>query len=119
MDLSTRRIFRVAGTGKAGYKDGPLAEASFNGPKGLVAREDRELYVADTENQVIRYIDLVTGTVTTVAGSGPSSRGYGGDGGPPTRANLDRPHGIAVDARGTIYVGDTESHRVRRVEKGR
>jgi streptogramin lyase len=115
MELETGRLRHVAGTGKVGFEDGPGREASFNGPKGIAAGADGALFVVDTENQAIRRIAPLTFAVTTVAGSGPRGRGFGGDGGPALAARLDRPHGIAVDARGVIYIGDSNNHRVRRV----
>jgi sugar lactone lactonase YvrE len=115
LDLPSGRIFHVAGDGKAGNVDGPAAKARFNGPKGLAAGPENDLYVMDTENQTARRIDLATGEVTTVAGSGPQGRGFGGDGGSAVEAKMDRPHGIAVDSRGVIYIGDSNNHRVRRV----
>ncbi|MEK6239645.1 MAG: hypothetical protein N2C14_33415 [Planctomycetales bacterium] len=114
MDLETKRITHVAGTGKKGYRDGAASEAMFNGPKGIVAGP-RGVFVVDTENQVIRRIDPETNRVSTVAGVGPEGRGYGGDGGPATDAKMDRPHGITMDRQGVLYIGDTNTHRVRRV----
>jgi len=65
--------------------------------------------------QATRHIDLSNGQVSTLAGSGPGGRGFGGDGGPAARALLDRPHGVTVDDEGAVYIGDTNNHRVRRV----
>ena len=67
----TATIHHVAGTGVQGYTGdgGPARTASFAGPKGL-ATGGGGLYVADTENHVIRRIDLASGTVTTVLGTG-------------------------------------------------
>jgi len=115
MDLKTRRLRHVAGTGAKGFHDGPAAEATFNGPKGIVAGPHDDIFVVDTENQVIRRIDVKAGEVSTVAGVGPNGRGYGGDGGPARQAKMDRPHGITVDAHGGLYIGDTNNHRVRYV----
>jgi sugar lactone lactonase YvrE len=116
MDLETRRLSHIAGTGTRGYRDGAAKEAAFDGPKGIVHGPGEELFVVDTENQAIRRIDLKTRQVATVAGSGPDARGFGGDGGPAVKAKLDRPHGITTDARGQLYIGDTNNHRVRVVE---
>ena len=117
MSLSKGVLHHVAGTGKKGYSGdgGPAKQATFNGPKGI-AVADKQVYVVDTENQAIRKIDLNSGLITTVAGSGPGQRGGAGDGGAATRAQLNRPHGICVGSDGAIYIGDTLNHRVRRVK---
>ncbi len=119
MDLATRVIHRVAGTGEAGFRDGPAAQATFNGPKGIAAGPEGAIFVADTENHAIRRIDGGLRAVSTVAGGGPAARGLFGDGGLATQAKMDRPHGIAVDSHGAIYIGDSNNHRVRRVAPGR
>lgn len=113
IDLDSGILKFVAGTGKTGRQDGPLAEATFNGPKGIAVGKNRALYVVDTENQTIRKVDLMTNLVSTIAGTGPKGRGFGGDGGPALAAKMDRPHGICIDTDGTLYVGDTNNHRVR------
>jgi streptogramin lyase len=115
MDLASGRLAHVAGTGKAGYADGPARQAAFNGPKGIAVGPDGAVLVADTENQVIRRIDAKTSVVSTVAGAGPKARGYGGDGGPALSARMDRPHGICVGTDGALYIGDSNNHRVRKV----
>jgi streptogramin lyase len=117
LDMDRGTLHHIAGTGKQGFTgDGGAAKvAAFNGPKGVAVGPDGNVYVADTENQTIRKIDVRTGLISTVAGSGPQAKGYGGDGGEATRAKMDRPHGICVGPDGAIYVGDTLNHRVRRV----
>jgi streptogramin lyase len=115
LHFKTGALHHVAGTGKQGHDDGAALKATFNGPKGIFAAPDDGVFVVDTENQVIRKIDTRTSVVTTVAGSGPAGRGFGGDNGPATAALLDRPHGITVGLDGTIYIGDTNNHRVRTV----
>jgi hypothetical protein len=108
-------ITTIAGTGKAGYAGdgGDAKKATFKGPKGIRADAAGNLYVVDTENQAIRKIDARTGIITTVAGG---QKGSGGDGGPASRAGLDRPHGCVVDPAGTLYIADTNNHRVRAVK---
>ena len=115
VDPTTGTITTRAGTGAKGYSGdgGPASAATFNGPKELAVDAAGNVFIVDTENQAIRRIDAQTGTISTVAGSG--RRGGKGDGGPPTSAELDRPHGIAVAADGALYIGDTANHRVRRV----
>lgn len=117
MDLGSRRLTHVAGSGRKGYRDGKGRDASFNGPKGIVALGERAVFVVDTENQAIRRVDPRSGEVTTVAGGGPRTRGFGGDGKAALRSSMDRPHGIAIDSRGVLYIGDTDNHRVRRLRR--
>jgi DNA-binding beta-propeller fold protein YncE len=104
----------IAGSGEQGYSgDGGQAKtATFNGPKGIAISPTGDILVVDTENHAIRRIDADGWTIQTVAGGG---RGSSGDGGPATDALMDRPHGICVASDGTIFVGDTLNHRVRRV----
>lgn len=117
MNLDEGRLQHVAGTGRLGYSGdgGPAKSATFNGPKGVAIGPQGHVYVVDTENQAIRKIDVVQGTVTTVAGNG--QQGGAGDGGPATQAPLGRPHGICVAPDSAIYIGDTLNHRVRRMKE--
>jgi DNA-binding beta-propeller fold protein YncE len=111
------RLRHVAGSGKKGFSGdgGPALAATFDGPKGIALGPDRRVYVVDTENQAIRVIDPKADTIVTLAGFGPKGRGYGGDGGDALAAKLGRPHGICVDSKGVVYIGDTENNRVRRI----
>jgi DNA-binding beta-propeller fold protein YncE len=107
----TGTIHHVAGTGEQGYAGdgGPAPAAKLAGPKGL-ACADGKLYVADTENHVIRCVDLETRLITTVVGTGRRGDGPEPD---PRRCALSRPHGVLVDTAGVLYVGDSEAHRIR------
>lgn len=113
LDLDSGRLRHIAGSGKKGLSGdgGPGTLAAMNGPKGIVVAPSGKVYVVDTESHVIRQIDPTSGTITTVAGSG--QRGDGGDGQEPTAARMDRPHGIGVAPDGTLFIGDTNNHRVR------
>lgn len=115
VDPKTGVITTIAGTKKGGYAgDGGLAiEAQLNGPKEMAVDRDNNIYIVDTENNAIRRIDAASGLISTVAGTGKA--GGGGDGGPATLAELDRPHGVAVGPDGSIYIGDTNNHRIRRI----
>ena len=77
-------------------------------------RSKGNVWIVDTENHVIRRIDAATRTIQTVAGNGQP--GGDGDGGPATRARLNRPHGVAVGPDGSCWIADTNNHRVRLVE---
>ena len=111
IDVKKQTIHHVAGTGEQGYAGdgGPARTARLNGPKGLAWSRD-QLFVADTENHVIRRIDLERGIIATVLGIGQRGDGPDGD---PLRCALARPHGVLADARGVVYVGDSEAHRIR------
>jgi DNA-binding beta-propeller fold protein YncE len=111
IDARTQTLHRVAGTGEQGYSgDGaPAMNAKLGGPKGL-AYARGELFVADTENHAVRRIDLTTGIITTVLGTGV--RGDGPEPAP-LQCKLSRPHGVLADASGTLFVSDSEAHRIR------
>ncbi len=121
IDPSHTRLKHVAGTGELGYSGdgGPALSAKFgapgnalNGPKGVTYAADNSLYISDTENHVIRRIDLRSGIVSTVAGTG--QRGDGSDGNS-LACKLARPHGVFIQGR-MIYIGDSENHRIRMLQ---
>ena len=118
VDLAKGTIERFAGTGKKGYfgDGGKALDATFDGPKEIDVDKDGNVFVVDTENEAIRKIDAKTGIVTTVAGKGRTKTPGLGDGGPATDATLGRPHGVAVGPDGALYIGDTNSHRIRKVK---
>jgi len=104
----------VAGTGVFGYSGdgGPATAAHLNAPIGLALGPDGSLYIGDAQNNRVRRIGP-DGIITTVAGNGAG--GFGGDGGPATNAMLNYPSGVAVSARGELYIADQDNNRVRRV----
>ncbi len=114
IDRRTQTLHRIAGTGQQGYAGdgGPAVNAKLGGPKGLAYRPG-ELFVADTENHVIRRIDLTSRVITTVLGTGV--RGDGPETSPLV-CKLSRPHGVLADASGTLYVADSEAHRIRELQ---
>ncbi len=118
VDLARGTIERFAGTGKKGYTGdgGKALDATFDGPKEIDIDKAGNVYVVDTENEAIRRVDAKTGIVTTIAGKGRTKTPGLGDGEPATTATLGRPHGVAVGPDGAVYIGDTNSHRIRRVK---
>jgi sugar lactone lactonase YvrE len=111
VDPRTSTLHHLAGTGEQGYSGdgGPARAARLAGPKGLAWYRDT-LYVVDTENHAIRAIDLKTGVIRTVLGTGLRGDGPEPD---PLRCALSRPHSVCFDTRGVLYVGDSEAHRIR------
>ncbi|MBC7793657.1 MAG: hypothetical protein H7Z43_08100 [Clostridia bacterium] len=115
-DPATWTIDRANTSFAQGYADGSLATALFDHPSGLAMDVQRDcVWVADTENHVIRRIDLTSNTVSTVGGQ-VHYRGYVGDEGPVSLAFFDAPRGIAVSPLDhSLYIADTGNNRVRRV----
>jgi hypothetical protein len=111
IDRKAGTLHHLAGTGEQGYSGdgGPARQARLAGPKGL-AFGDGVLYVADTESHVIRSINVKTGIITTVLGTGTRGDGPETD---PLQCRLARPHGLFVDTTGVLYVTDSEAHRIR------
>src|SRR5262249_2642663 len=108
------RLSVVARTGTAGFSGdgGPATVAQLNGPWGLAIDARSNLYIADAANHRVRRVTL-TGTITTVAGTG--TPGFSGDGGPASMARLDRPLHLAVDSLGNLFTVDSLNGRVRKV----
>ena len=107
-------ITTVAGTGVYGYSGdgGPATSAQIYFPHGIVLDGSGNLYFSDSYNHRIRKVSS-SGIITTVAGTGTA--GYSGDGGPATSAQLNTPHGVALDGSGNLYIGDYSNNRVRKV----
>ena len=118
IEAKTQTVHKVAGTGESGYSgdNGPALQARFGGatarlagPKGLALGPDNSLYVADTESHAIRRIDLKSGIITTVLGTGQVGDGPETN---PLACKLSRPHAVLF-ANGVLYVADSEAHRIR------
>jgi len=113
---SPGQINTIAGTGVPGFADGLALSAQFNQPFDIDIDAAGNLYIADRVNSRIRKIDT-GGNVTTIAGTGVG--GFNFDGIPATTAQINNPHGVAVNAAGTlVYVADTFNQRVREVVVG-
>ena len=95
---------------------GPATSARLWGPTDITFDRDGNLYISDTGNNRIRKVDR-QGIITTVAGNG--TRGFAGDGGPATAANLDLfgySASMGVDAAGNVYVAENQNGRVRKID---
>jgi streptogramin lyase len=115
LDLKTKRLSTVAGNGESAYQgDGGLAiAASLRAPHELRFNAKGDLYIAERDNHVIRKVDMKTGIISTVAGTGVA--GFSGDGGPAIKAQLRQPHGILFDRDGSLLICDVGNHRIRRL----
>ncbi len=111
IDRTAGVIHHLAGTGAKGFAGdgGPATAALLNGPKGLAVAPDGSIYLADTENHAIRRYRSDSGTIETVAGNGKRGLSQTADA---ATAALNRPHGVFVDADGTLLIGDSENHRI-------
>jgi hypothetical protein len=88
-------------------------QAAFNHPHGLIIAKDQQMYVADTLNHRVQKIDLKSGEIFTIAGTGQP--GFSGDGGPATKAHLRFPYNLALGPDGSLHIADTGNNCVRRV----
>lgn len=105
-------VTTVAGAaGSKGSADGPGPAARFYHPVGVAIDAGGTLYATDADNCTIRKI-APTGAVTTLAGAAGAKGNADGMGG---AARFNLPHGVAVDAAGTVYVADTENHTIRKI----
>lgn len=117
VEAPTGIIRTLAGTGAARFSGdgGPADKAALNEPVALALDEQRDLlYIADQANYRVRVVDLETGRITTYAGNG--EREYDGDGQKAVHAALSGPSGLALDTEGNLYIADTFSGRIRRVD---
>ena len=104
-------VIGVYGNGTEGYRDGPALEAMFHEPQGMALGPDgTTLYVADTGNHVIRAVDLVTGAVTTAAGTGAQGA-WPPTGGPAASTPLHSPWALEL-AEGSMYVAMAGTHQI-------
>lgn len=129
VNAATGIISTIAGTGLSGYSGdgGPAISATFRATAGLAFDASGSLYIADSQNQLIRKITATNGAISpnsiisTVAGTPPSSQygyptgGYAGDGGPATSATLNSPFAVALDSSGNLFISDEFNSAIRKV----
>jgi sugar lactone lactonase YvrE len=116
VDATNGVITTVAGTGHPRYSGdgGAATAAALNDPAALAVDEQGILYIADQSNNRVRAVDLATGLIRTVAGTGTAA--YNGDGIPATEASLAGPSGLALGSDGTLYIADTFNGRIRAID---
>lgn len=115
-------ISTLVGNGTKGFADGVGEEAMFNNPKGpdaypggkiVIDQDGLNLYMADTNNNRIRKINISTREVTTIAGTGAA--GYAGDGGSAINAMLNDPTDLVLTHDNEIYFADSQNHAIRKI----
>lgn len=103
------KVLDIAGAGEVGAEDGAFETATFKHPQGMALDEDM-LYVADTENHLIRRLDLKARTVTTIAGTGTLALGQYRHG-PAREVALSSPWDVVVE-KGVLYIAMAGSHQI-------
>ena len=116
VDAGTGIIMTVAGLGQPRYSgDGGLAvEAGLNEPAALAVSDAGILYIADQSNNRVRAVDLSTGVIRAVAGTGRAE--YNGDGIVATNTGLAGPSGLVLASDGTLFIADSFNGRIRAVD---
>jgi DNA-binding beta-propeller fold protein YncE len=116
VDAATGVIATIAGTGQHRWSGdgGAATSAALNEPAALAVDDRGNLYIADQSNNRVRKVDVNAGLITTVAGTGET--GYTGDGMPAVEAGISGPSGLAIGPDGGLYIADTFSGRIRRVD---
>ncbi len=115
VDISTGIISTVAGRFYVGYSGdgGPATAAELHDPRYIDLDKAGNLYIGDAGNNRIRKVDMSSGIITTVVGTGTSA--FYGDGGPASAAELSYPYGVALDDSDNIYIADQSNNRIREV----
>jgi sugar lactone lactonase YvrE len=116
VDALTGIITTVAGNGTSGTAGdgGQATAAQIRNPQDVTVDAHGGLFISQPLHQRVRFVDLATGVITTLAGTGTA--GFSGDGGVATSAQLNFPQGLAVDASGHLFINDWQNNRIRRVD---
>lgn len=117
IDLVTNKVVTLAGTGVAGYSGdgGDALEAKIDVPLDIAADAQGNIYLSDWHHHVVRRLDVKTGKISRVAGTG--RRSYNGEGNP-RAATLATPLGLSFDSQDNLYIADFANHRVRKIDAG-
>jgi sugar lactone lactonase YvrE len=122
-------VWKVSPAGAVSVVAGVVNTCGYNGdnisantalldtPLGVALDSNRNIWIADSQNNRVRKVTISTGQISTLAGNGTC--GYLGDGGPATTAELCFPQGVAVPAGGTFYIADTNNLVIRKVAAGK
>ena len=114
IDPETGNIYRVVGTGVAGFSgDGEALTATLSTPHTIIADSNNDIYICDTNNHRVRKYIVAAASIETIAGTGVA--GYNGDSILATTADLNFPKALTLDTAGNLFIGDSSNYRVRQV----
>jgi len=116
LDLATGVITTFAGNGGTGpvAYGSHISETDLHGPRAIAFAASGDMVIALREGNCVVRVDAATGIIRHVAGTGEF--GWSGDGGDARQALLAGPKGLALGPAGAIFIADTESHTVRRID---
>ena len=116
LDLKTGIMTTAAGNGSQGYSGdgGPANSAALYEPYEVRFDRAGNMYFVEMKNHIVRKVDAKTKNISTIAGTGEP--GFSGDGGPAAKAQLQQPHSISLDGKGSLYIADIRNNRIRRVD---
>jgi gliding motility-associated-like protein len=117
VDMISGIITTVAGNGTSTYTGdgGPATAAALYFPVSVKTDITGNVYIDDASNNRIRKIDVATGIITTIVGNG--KKGFAGDGGQATSAEVNTLNDVALDTLGDIYIADGGNNRIREIDK--
>ncbi len=106
----------IAGTQKAGYSGdgGPATQARLFEPYEIRFDKKGDLYFVEMKNHLIRKVNMKTGVISTLAGTGKP--GFSGDGKAAIKAQFKRPHSIQFGPGGDLFICDIGNHRIRKID---
>ena len=109
----------IGGKGQRGFAGdyGPAMEAWLDAPGGVAVAPNGDVYIADSNNDVIRRVNARNDVIEPIAGSHDLGTGFSGDNGPAIVAQLDTPDGVAIAPDGDLIVADSHNDRIRRVDR--
>ena len=118
VDAVSKIITVVAGNGVSGYNGdlGLATGANLGSPSGVRLDSAGNIYIADKGANVIRQVNIASGVIRTIAGTGAAR--FIGDGGSPINATLASPAGLALDSNGNVYVADLTNNAIRKIALG-
>lgn len=116
IDHATGSVTTIAGNGTQGYAGdgGPAIDASLNYPRALAIDGAGDIFFSEYFNNVVRKINMSTGVIKTIAGTG--SPGDSGNGGLATSAQIGQVNGMTIDGNGNIFITTSGYNKIKRID---